>query len=105
MRGKIKSSSTIQVVQIKILSAQADHLFVGLAGVLLAFLGGTGLVDKLTPFRSNTGERLGDRPLPAGAALAAAASSFSGEVEEPVPVAELRLEFVKPTVVSKWRNL
>lgn len=93
-------------MQIKILSAQADHLFVGLAGVLLAFLGGTGLVDKLTPFRSNTGERLGDRPLPAGAALAAAAaSSFSGEVEEPVPVAELRLEFVKPTVVSKWRNL
>lgn len=78
-----------------------------LVGLLLVLLtvGGVGL----TPFfRNNMGERFGDLPLPGGLGPAeeVLADSFSGDGEEPVvPVAELRLEVARPTVVSKCRNL
>lgn len=66
--------------------------------------GGVGLTDKLTPFfRKRIGDRFGDRPLPEAedADALMAASSFSGDGEDPVPVAELRRELASPTVVSK----
>lgn len=72
--------------------------------LLLLLVVGVGEGAGLTPFfRASIGERLGDRPFP-GVALHAA-SSFSGDGDEPAPVAELRLELGSPTVVSKWRNL
>lgn len=78
-----------------------------LVGLLLVLLtvGGVGL----TPFfRNKMGERLGDLPAPGGLGPAeeVLADSFSGDGDEPaVPVAELRLEVARPTVVSKCRNL
>lgn len=67
--------------------------------------GGVGL----TPFfRNMIGDRLGDFPFPVvgvTAPLLPTADSFSGDGEEPAPVAEFRLELARPTVVSKCLNL
>lgn len=69
--------------------------------MLLLFVVGVGV--GLTPFfRNRIGERFGDLPFPE---LLVAAISLSGDGEDPAPVAELRLEVERPTVVSKWRNL
>lgn len=60
----------------------------------------------LSPFfRNRIGDRFGDRPFAGVVAAPGIPISFSGDGEEPAPVAELRLELAKPTVVSKWRNL
>ena len=75
--------------------------------VLLAVAGGVGLVVAAAAlfFRNRIGDRLGDFPLllagdPVKGAIAPE-ESFSGEGDDPAPVAEFRLEFVMPTVVSK----
>lgn len=64
-------------------------------------VGGFGLGDKLAAFfRNSIGERFGERLVLVPVALVAT-NSFSGEGDEPAPVAELRLELDRPTVVSK----
>lgn len=77
-----------------------------LAGGFVAAAGGVGLGDKLAAFfRNSIGDRFGERPLLLVPDALVATNSFSGDGDEPPPVAELRLDVERPTVVSKCRNL
>lgn len=58
---------------------------------------GFGDVPRL---RCSTGERFGERQT-----VIELQFSFSGDGEDPPPVAEFRLDGVKRIVASRWRNL
>lgn len=69
--------------------------------VVVVVVVGVGLAVDF--FLNSIGDRLGDRPFPVARAvkLDELAHSFSGDGDEPVPVAEFLLEVANPTVVSK----